>query len=154
MGFELHKSSNYIKGIVFCSLSNCVPVLDKCPLSFEVVMSSSHPCEVNWWFCDMFFFFFFTGQGLSHDIQHIPPSLMVDGAWPRLPSNTSARFAHCPWWPPCHHCLWLSSGLPVHRGVEFSCADPAGCTYHNTHRFRIWPVHADLQSSANTRLKQ
>lgn len=153
MGFELHKSSNYIKGIVFFSLSNCVPVLDKCPLSFKVVDFNSslwNQLMILW----RGLFFLFTGQGLSHDIQHIPPSLMVDGAWPWLPSNTSARLAHCPWWPPCHHCLWLSSGLPVHRGVEFSCADPAGCTYHNTHRFRICPVHADLQSSANTRLKQ
>lgn len=89
--------------------------------------------RVSYSFGLCFFLFFFTGQGLSHDIQHIPPSLMVDGARPWLPSNTCARLAHCPRWPPCHHRLWVSSGLPVHRGVEFSRADLAGRMYRNTH---------------------
>lgn len=44
----------------------------------------------------MLFFTLFTGQRLSHDIQHISPSFMVDGARPWLPSNTSDRLAHCP----------------------------------------------------------
>lgn len=78
-------------------------------------------------------FTLFTGQGLSHDIQHISPSLMVDGARPWLPSNTSDRLTHCPRRPPRHHCLGVSSGLPVHRGVEFSYTDPSGGTYQNTH---------------------
>lgn len=37
-----------------------------------------------------------SGQGLPHDVQHISSSLVVDGARPRLPSNTSARLSHGP----------------------------------------------------------
>lgn len=86
-----------------------------------------------------------TGQGLSHDIQHISPSFVVDGARPWLPGNASARLSHGPRWPPCHHRLWVSPWLPVHRGVEFSHSDPVGSTYL-THTLRQIITHFLLHS--------
>lgn len=51
----------------------------------------------------------------------------------------------------------MSSGLPVHRGVEFGYTDPSGSTYHNTHththtEYKLYSAlyYADLQFAANT----
>ncbi len=70
-----------------------------------------------------------SGQRLSHDVQHIPSSLVVDGARSWLPGDASAWLSLSPWWPSCHHCLRVSPWLPVHRGVEFSHSDLIGCMY-------------------------
>lgn len=70
-----------------------------------------------------------SGQGLPDDVQHISSSLVVDGARSGLPGNTAARLSHGLWRPPCHHCLRVSPGLPVHRGVELGSSDPVGCAY-------------------------
>lgn len=74
----------------------------------------------------------FLGQRLSHDFQHISPSLVVDGARSWLPGNSGAGLSHGPWRPSCHHCVWVSPWLPVHRSVEFSDTGPAGCMYLKT----------------------
>lgn len=88
------------------------------------------------------------GQGLSDDLQHIPPPLMVDGAWPWLPGDTGARLSTGPRWPSCHHCLRVPPWLPVHRGVEFCHSDPVGCTYPS----RSWSLSRQWLSLSDSGL--
>lgn len=94
----------------------------------------------------------YSGQRLSYDIQHISSSLLVDGAWSWLPGDASDGLSHGSWWPPCHHGLRVSPGLPVHRGVELRDSDSFGCTYPTHTLIQIIMQGTDTHPSAEAQL--